>query len=850
MRRTPCLAAIFLSLLIFSVTLFCPCPEDKAAYASTLSRLPSFYSTIDPFLFNFNTQTLVFDVDVTGEFGATPLAAVLNMSDFSPATDARIAANIDANFDLLVQKGVEWIEFFAVEGGGLLWLNSPTLLNMTHGSFDYNSQYQNNDPDSDLAVDESTARKRYVVAYNAIPLLIQKAHARGIKVAINVESLAHIINKAEGAGIGGSDTSLNIADNLPAPDLAAFGRFIDEVIDLGPDAVTAEAYSDTYDTELESLLKQAGIPYWHTGPGRGDVWVGYYYSQYPSVAGDLLTYQYLHTHDGQLAMTNGDIYARARAQSPPVQTSLVVGAYNPLPCNLSLTEFDLYSETRTAGQNWIDNEVPLRADGAPVQNCAVSLWRNLVLYGVLTQNPDIVQVSADLEPSVGAALDANLLPGMKARVNEHPFRPEPLPVANIILDVPAFDINDGFSNEEYLDLVAITILPLVSDGLEAAGFLTVLTEEQPWTGGEVALTYLITPGGNEDNGDSGIGAPYWSTPQDIPDGLLSLLTPGVNHHPVFVHPVWGIPDTTNWKQVRTLFGMPAKFSYQNSALSSDISGLGKTSLVSSLLVNVDGDNFTDSMNRLLKAPITPAQEIVNGFTVRLPSYLDDLLGQTANIIQAGEVDDTKVIAQGPMVVSFPDANGNITSTEQYKVPYLVGDGNGNFLWTINQLHHEIFTYLLAGNAAESIGMQAPLAAPAAVQMRGGEQVVALSYDQTQLQFNMVAAAGTPVRIRIYDYKGDVVSDEIVSYSGTLTRSLAKRSLLVAEPVQAEKGDLDGNGIVQLQDALIALKVNVNDPDTGDSGKITVRNDQSISSDRKVGLPDVMYILRKLALPGQ
>ena len=740
------------------------------------SDMPSVFTTIDPLLNDLTDKAPAFEVDLEFEYGSEPVPSFIYLGTGNRPT---LDALLEANLDLFVQKKVPWVDFAAIEGGGLLWFNSPTLTALTHTDFNYDSQY---DQDGDLTVDEAKAKKRYVVAMEAVPLIIQKARAKGLKVSINVESLAHIINRAAGSGIGGdTEETLSVAEDLPAPTLTQFGTFVDEVIALGPDAVSAEAYSKDFDNLLASKLSQAGIPYWHTGAGLGDVWVGYYYSPYPTVPGDLLTYKYLHTHDGQLAMTNSDIYARARAQATPPQTSLVVGAYNPLPCDLSLNEYDLYSENRPDDQLWIDNETPEMADGTSVTNCALDFWRNLVLFGTLAQDPDIILISADLKPSIEAALDLDLAGTITARLAEHPYRPPALPVANIIVDVPNFTEEDGFTNDEYLEIVGINLLPLVSDGLEAAGFKTVLTEDTSWTGGSAALTYIITPGGNETNGEDGdMGAPYWNVAQDFPESLANLLDTGVHPGPVFIHPVLGIPSTTHWKSVRARFGMPDAFLFKNTTLAEVDT---QTSLVSSRLVDSALEDITDQKDQLIKASITPDTGEVMGFIVKLPPFLDDTLGQTGHIIGITEVDPDKIIAQGPILVNHHDDSGNVTSSDQHTVPYLVGDSSERYLWTINQLHHEAYTYVLSKTAAEALGMTAPLAEPAAVQMRGGMQTVALAYDAVaNFKFNLPVSDGDPVSIKIYDYKGALSSSETVNYSRTLTRSLGKRSLLVAEPI--------------------------------------------------------------------
>ncbi|MBT7860123.1 MAG: T9SS type A sorting domain-containing protein [Gemmatimonadetes bacterium] len=739
-----------------------------------VAATPTVLSTIDPLLNDLTAGAAAYEVDMEREFGTMPIPelAYLGTGD-APALDVLL----DANLDLLMAKGIEWVDFALVEGGGVIWFNSPTLAGLVHAGFDYDSQY---DHDDELVVDEAMAKKRYTLATDAAPLIIQKAHARGLKVSFNVEALAHVINRAEGSGIGGdSETTLAVAEDLPAPTLEQLGTFIDEVIALGPDAVSAEAYSSEYDHMIADRLSNAGIDYWHTGPGLGSVWVGYYYSPYPTVPGDLLTYTYLHTYDGQLAMTNGDIYARARGRSTPVQTSLVVGAYNPHPCDRSLNEFDLYSETRPEDENWIDNEIPRRPDGTVVENCATDFWRNLALYGTLTQDPDLILISADLQPSVAAAMDVDLPGRISARLGEHTYRPPPLPVANIIIDVPSFTDDDGMDTEEYLELISLHVIPLVNDGLEAAGLQTVLTQNTPWTEGTVSLTYIITAGGNETNGDDGdMGAPYWTTAQDLPADLASLLDTAVHGGPVFLHPVLGIPSTTRWKTIRSRFGMPDVFAFKNEELAGTEE---QTSLVSSRVVDADLEEVAAASGRPTKVPITPDAGQVMGFTVKLPAFLDDGLGQAANIVGSSEVAADMIIADGPMLAHTIDDMGNVTATDQHTVAYLVGDNSDRFLWTINQLHSEAFTFILTRAIAEAMSATPPLAAPAAVQMRGGRQLVALAYDRTDLSFNLPVTIGDPVSIRIYDHRSEMVSSETISYAGTLTRALGKRSLLVAQP---------------------------------------------------------------------
>lgn len=732
-------------------------------------------STADPLQHDFTNKVVAFEPDVEAEWSNSPSGTLFYLGQGESDPEK----NLRDNLDLYVTKGIEWLYLHLLDGQGVLWFSSSTLLGLTHSGVDYNAQYVNSDTSEELAIAESDAKKRYVLVYDAAPLVVQEAHSRGLKVALNIESLAHIINKSTGAGIGGSATEVSIADNLPAPTLSEFNAFVQEVIALEPDAVFAEAYSPTYDNELSTLLSQASIPYWRGGSKLGDVWMGYYYSPYPTVAGDYRAYEYLITADGQLAMHNGDIYARARAWSTSVKTALVVGAYNPFPCDLTLNLYDLYSESRT--EEWINGEYPtLATDESFVQNCTTNFWRNLILHGVLTQEPDMVILSADMDPSIQAALDLDLSTTIKSRIAEHTYTPSSLPVANIILDTPQFGSDDSDDNESYFELVAMSILPNVSDGLEAAGLQVVLTEDTPWTGGTVALTYIITAGGNEDDGEVGGGTPYWNTAQDLPQSLYNLLD--TSSGPVFIHPVLGIPNTTVWQQIRSKFGLPSTFSFKNNTYNSSDPAL-QTSLISSRLVDSSEEILEDSYGRYVMEPITPATGSVIGFTMKLPSYIYGELGQVANIVGSSEVDSANVVAEGPLLVNSHDGSGgNIISTT-YTSPYLLKDGQGSFLWTVNQLHHEAFTYIISRTAAEALGKTSPLAAPAYVQMRGGELTSALAYDQTTLQFQMPVSDGTSVRIRVYNYLGEKISDETVSYSAPLSRVLDKRSLLVAEPAQ-------------------------------------------------------------------
>jgi hypothetical protein len=140
---------------------------------------------------------------------------------------------------------------------------------------------------------------------------------------------------------------------------------------------------------------------------------------------------------------------------------------------LTRTKADLYSTSR---EDYINQEAPQYADGTAAENCATQFWRNLALFGVFSQRPDHLLFSTDLVPSIDAYLNQPLAANVTARLMEHPYRPARLPVANIVIQTPTFDSNiDGYSSDDYLSDIDLTVMPLVTESLDAAGYETVLT---------------------------------------------------------------------------------------------------------------------------------------------------------------------------------------------------------------------------------------------------------------------------------------------------------------------------------------------------------------------------------------
>ncbi len=733
-------------------------------------RLPEIFTALDPITFNFSTGSLAFDTTVLREFSESPEIEIDVLDGQSSLIE-----NIKSNLNFLQNQGVTWVDITVLEGDGLLWFNSPTLISLQHTDFNHNAQYQNNDPNGELNIAAENAKKKFVLAADVLTVIVTEAQQRGIKVTANIESLAHIINRASGSGIGGEASALVLADNLPVPNAQQFKTIITELLSLGVDAVFAEAFSAEYDLVLETMLTQANIPYWHSGAGVGNVWAGYYYSLYPAQPEDYLAYRYLHTDDGLIGLANID-FARARAVEKT--TALVLGAYNPMPCDLDLNISDFYNPNRGNDLPWIDNNLPLLANGNQTENCTTALWRNLALFGVLSQDPDLLWLAADIEPSMQTTLDANFLPRFKQRLQNHAYRNKNLPVANIIVDLPNFDSAvDGYSVDDFISVLNLTVLPLIEDGLAAAGLQTVLTFGQPWLGGQVSLSYVVTAGGHEGTADS-TTAPYWSRPQDLPIEIMALIDSNQNRAPVFIHPIFGVANVGQWQLLRSQFQLPQQFAYRNSEFSPYIEE--QNSLISSFMVRSDGELIVDANDEPLQQTITAETMLFNSQPALLQPYIISDFGQTANVVAIDEVASERIVFSGNLLTNQVDDTGVLQNSQRLPSVFLLNDGQGHYLWTVNHLHHEAFTYMLTTAATQALAQDKTLLQSTRAHFRGGLQTLAFAYDQTELLWQMPVAIGTNIRLREYDQRGDLVADHYEVYNGRLQHTLAKRSLLVAE----------------------------------------------------------------------
>jgi hypothetical protein len=445
----------------------------------------------------------------------------------------------------------------------------------------------------------------------------------------------------------------------------------------------------------------------------------------------------------------------------------------PIPCDISKSVADLYNDDGT-GKLHIDYQTPTFADGSSADNCVTGLWRNLLLMAAARQGVDTIEFAADLTPSINAVSTPGLVNRIRERVQAHPVPEQALPIANVIFDTPGFTDEDGLTNAEFYEGVRDVQIGLIDDALQAAGYQTVLTFDAPWTGGDVALTHILTAGGNEETPDGdGLGTPYWNTHQDIDPMLQDLLDPDIYPGPVFIHPMYGIPEFGTWVSLRQSMGLPAKFEYQNPDLALD--GEYMTSLLTSWSLDAEGEVV--AMGEA--SPITPTTGLVLGETVRLTPYGDVTgIGQTGNFANLSAIPSENVVVSGPLAV--PDSGGS----GEVVAPYMVTDGNGRYMWLVSHLHHEGFSFAISEAVADATGSQRVLAKPATVHLYSGKQTFAFAYDTTSVSLNLPFDDGDLIDVTVYDILGDEIRSESgVPYSGPFEAPLDKYSLLIVEPAR-------------------------------------------------------------------
>ena len=703
----------------------------------------------DVVLSDLSTGEVQFELEVQNMNGENPSGSLEAVGSFTDPMDL-----VRQNFTWLREQGYSAIELFAAEGYGTVWLDSPTLTAMKHDGVDYHSQ-----PDD---LEEGEGYQRYYSMGSTFADAVSIAHELGFSVTANIESVAHIIGRAAGEGIGGGDDTISLAGQLPAPSPNQILSFIDEILATGVDSVSAEAYSLEYETAIEAHLASKNVPYLRAGADVGTVWTGYHYSFYPENEQIHDIHNFLYTTDSFIGVANGTIFARARAFANQPELALTVGGYNPLPCDTSKSLADV--------QIPVDVDNPLYLDGSPLDSCSTGPWRNLILAAVRKQGVGRVVIAADLAESIKAATTRGIANSIRERVESHPAIADNRPIANVIYDLPEFGPDDAYANEDLYEAILFSVSGLVDDALSAAGYRTVLTYDEVYPGADLA--YIVTVGGGENTDDeNGQGPPYWTGHQNLPSNLEDLLDPSNFSGPVFVHPLFGIPEGGNWGGIRSQLGMPGRFAFTNTAI---LEGY-QTSLASSFNITPDGEIDESKPDRKLLADTGN----VLGADVSLIPFGDFYpLGHTLHVATEGEFSGagSRVIAP----IMAPTGDG---STPQNGV-VLAGNENGRFIWLTNQLHHESFSWILSQTIADATGSSSVLVRPAKAHIWSGRQTMAMAYADTTVELNLPFESGEKIDITIYDLRSDLVSEQLgVAYSGTVEFDLSKWSLAVIEPAR-------------------------------------------------------------------
>jgi len=701
----------------------------------------------DVVLTDLSTNEVQFELDVQNMHGENPRGSLEAVGSIDNPSDL-----IRQNFTWLREQGYSAIELFAAEGYGTVWLESPTLTSMRHDGIDYNSQ------PGDL--ERGEGYQRYYSMGSVFADAVSIAHELGFSVTANIESVAHIISRSSGEGIGGGGDTITLAGQLPAPSPQQLLDFIDEILATGVDSVSAEAYSLEYEKAIESHLASKNVPYLRAGADVGTVWTGYHYSFYPENEQIHDIHNFLYTTDSFIGVANGTIFARARALPSRPELALTVGGYNPLPCDTSKSLADV--------QIPVDVDNPLYLDGSPLDSCATGPWRNLILAAVRKQGVERVVLAADLAESIRAATTPGIANSIRERVDAHPAVDDQRPIANVIYDLPDFGPDDAYASEDIYEAILFSVSGLIDDALSAAGYQTVLTYDDVYQGADLA--YVVTVGGNEETwDDGGQGPPYWSNLQNLPSNLVDLLDSGKFSGPVFIHPLFGIPEGGNWSNVRSELGLPARFEFTNPVM---LEGYG-TSLASSFNITSDGEIDESLPDRKLFADSAN----VLGGDVNLVPFGDFYpLGNTLHVASESEFSGS-----GPRVsvpIEVPTSGG---STRQDGV-VLAGNDQGRFIWLTNQMHHEAFTWIVGQMIAEATGNTSVLASPTKSHVWSGRQTMALAYADTTLELNLPFESGEKVDITIYDLNSNLVSEDLgVVYEGSYKTDLQKWSLAVIEP---------------------------------------------------------------------
>lgn len=790
--------------LLFSIP-FCFINEAE----STPFRFGAY---MDPY-FNFKEGRITVDYEISFKFGSNPSVELIPV-----IPGYTVERNITENLDFLLDRGFTFVSMGAVEGSGEFYFDTPLLRNIVHEGFDYDSQCLDpTDRESDLVpgLSELEAKLRYAFAGNFIPFFAAEAHKRGMDFDINFESLGHIINLAEGEGIGADPDEMPCAENLPPLSPDQISQFLEELkaaVTTADPTITSfsvfeEAFSDEYVAVISETTRRLGITHRHTGAcpqGWGDTWEGYYYSFYPLSPLQLEIYWFLIS----IAATppvEALTFGAARAMGK--QSELVVGHYTPWPADPTLSIEDLYDPERFDLEMWllpIDPGDPRDRNGNPVATRTADLQKNYFLYALIAEHLTDFLFSVDLGPAFEALAQTDLTEEILPRLNEFAYvLDERRPIVNVIIDQAVDQGNDALTadneisdfSQDMWEVLYLSLSEPIFAAIAAAGFEAWVTFDAPLEGREVDAYWIITAGGGEEMEWAEEGGsespPLWSNADDLDQALMNLIDPTKSDKPVIISTMAGLPNLGNWAKVREIFGIPTGRGGTENAPAYACTNLIDdpdcwTSLATNILTDSQGDTLSTENWWPMTMDVLPETINWDGYEVRLHGFDPSRFGVFVNVISPEEVPQENILLASSradksdlLIINDPDDAGENVVTTYEKSVYIFRDRtNGKKILINPNTYHLDMIYPLSSILCDITGQPRTMNKPSTAYIASGKTAAVFAVDNTSIDLNL-PIEGDMVLYNKFDRAGNrVETNKLVSKADLFPLALNAHELAV------------------------------------------------------------------------